>query len=277
MLCNFLIVDTAGRTVVDEEMMDELKEINSVVKPDEKLLVVDSMIGQEALNVAMAFEEAIGMDGFIMTKMDGDARGGAALSIRKMTGKPIKYICVGEKTDAIEAFYPNRMADRILGMGDVMSLLEKAQQNIDEEAARKSMERMMNNQFTLDDLLSQFEQMKNMGSMKDIIKMIPGVSGKVNDDQLDGSDAVIEKNMAIIRSMTKKERKNPQILNASRRKRIAAGSGTTVQDVNTLMKQYDQTAQMMKRFSKGGLKIPKGLGGLAGGKFPGLGRKGRMF
>jgi len=281
MLCNFLIVDTAGRTVVDDEMMDELKLINDAVNPDEKLLVVDAMIGQEAVNVATTFEESIGMDGFIMTKLDGDARGGAALSIRKMTGKPIKYICVGEKIDAIETFYPNRMADRILGMGDVLSLIEKASQNIDEEAAKASLEKMMSNQYSLDDLLSQFEQMKNMGSMKDLVSMLPGVSGKVTDEQLEGSDDVIEKNMAIIRSMTKKERKNPGILNASRRKRIAAGSGTTVQDVNQLIRQYEQTAKMMKQFSKGGFKMPRGMGGFPGGKFPGMGggfgRKGRFF
>ena len=268
MLCNVLIVDTAGRTVIDDEMMDELKGINSVVNPDEKLLVVDAMIGQEAVNVAESFENAIGMDGFIMTKLDGDARGGAALSIRKITGKPIKYICVGEKVDAIEIFYPNRMADRILGMGDVLSLIEKASANIDEDLAKNTMERMMSNQFDLNDLLSQFEQMKNMGSMKDILNMLPGVSGKVSDDQLEGSDAVIDKNIAIIRSMTKRERKNPNILNASRRKRIAAGSGTQVQDVNTLIKQYEQTAKMMKQFSKGGFKMPKGF---PGGKMPGMG------
>ena len=283
MLCNYLIVDTAGRTVVDDEMMDELKDINSKVDPDEKLLVVDAMIGQEAVNVAMSFEDAIGMDGFIMTKMDGDARGGAALSIRKMTGKPIKYICVGEKVDAIEKFYPNRMADRILGMGDVMSLLEKASATIDEDEAKKAMEKMMSNQFTLEDLLSQFEQMKKMGSVKDILGMLPGVAGKVDDDKLEGSDAVIDRNMAIIKSMTIKERRNPNLLNASRRKRIAAGSGTTVQDVNTLMKQYEQTAKMMKQFGKGGFKMPKGMGGFPGGKlgglggFGGFGRKGGRF
>lgn len=281
LLCNYLIVDTAGRTVVDDEMMDELKAINDAVQPDEKLLVVDAMIGQEAVNVAMSFEESIGMDGFIMTKLDGDARGGAALSIRKMTGKPIKYICVGEKIDAIETFYPGRMADRILGMGDVMSLLEKAQQNIDEDAARKSVEKMMSNQFDLDDLLAQFEQMQKMGSMRDILNMLPGVSGKVSDDQLEGSDKTMNRNMAIIKSMTKRERKNPNLLNASRRKRIAAGSGTTVQEVNTLMKQYDQMAKMMKQFSKGGFKIPKGLGKMAGlGGMPGMGgfgRKGKFF
>ena len=276
MLCNYLIVDTAGRTVVDDEMMTELKALNDAVDPDEKLLVVDAMIGQEAVNVASSFEEAIGMDGFIMTKLDGDARGGAALSIRKITGKPIKYICVGEKTDAIEQFYPNRMADRILGMGDMLTLIEKASTTLDEEAAAKSVEKMMSNQYDLDDLLSQFEQMKNMGSMKDIIGMLPGVSGKISDDQLDGSDALMEKNIAIIRSMTKKERKNPNLLNASRRKRIAAGSGTTVQDVNQLMKQFDQTSKMMRQFgknAKGGFKIPKGFGGM--GRLGGLGRLGR--
>ena len=281
MLCNYLIVDTAGRTVVDDEMMTELKALNDAVDPDEKLLVVDAMIGQEAVNVASSFEEAIGMDGFIMTKLDGDARGGAALSIRKITGKPIKYICVGEKTDAIEQFYPNRMADRILGMGDMLTLIEKASTTLDEEAAAKSVEKMMSNQYDLDDLLSQFEQMKNMGSMKDIIGMLPGVSGKISDDQLDGSDAMMDKNIAIIRSMTKKERKNPNLLNASRRKRIAAGSGTTVQDVNQLMKQFDQTSKMMRQFgknAKGGFKIPKGFGGMGRlGGLGGFGRKGGFF
>ena len=268
MLCNYLIVDTAGRTVVDDVMMEELKTINDAVSPDEKLLVVDAMIGQEAVNVAMSFEEAIGMDGFIMTKLDGDARGGAALSIRKMTGKPIKYICVGEKIDKIEVFHPDRMADRILGMGDVMSLIEKASANIDQEEAAKSLEKMMSNKFDLNDLLAQFEQMKKMGSMKDIIGLVPGVAGKVSDEQLDEGEVTMNRNIAIIRSMTKKERKNPNILNASRRKRIAAGSGTTVQDVNNLIKQYDQSAKLMKQMTKGGLKMPKGF---PGGKFGGLG------
>ena len=275
MLCNYLIVDTAGRTVVDDEMMAELKMINEAVNPDEKLLVVDAMIGQEAVNVATTFEDSIGMDGFIMTKLDGDARGGAALSIRKMTGKPIKYICVGEKIDKIEVFHPGRMADRILGMGDVMTLIEKASQNIDEEEAQKSLEKMLSNKFDLNDLLSQFEQMKKMGSMKDLLGMIPGVSGKVTDEQLDDSEVAINRNMAIIRSMTMKERRNPNLLNASRRKRIAAGSGTTVQEVNNLMKQYEQSAKLMKQFGKGGLKLPKGFpGGKLGGLGGGFGRRG---
>ncbi len=272
MLCNYLIVDTAGRTVIDDDMMDELKAINAAVDPDEKLLVVDAMIGQEAVNVAQAFEDAIGMDGFIMTKLDGDARGGAALSIRKMTGKPIKYICTGEKIDKIEVFHPDRMADRILGMGDVMSLIEKASASIDQEEAAKSLEKMMSNKYDFDDLLSQFEQMKKMGSMKDLLGMIPGVAGKVTDEQLDDSETVINKNMAIIRSMTKKERRNPNLLNASRRKRIAAGSGTTVQDVNNLVRQYEQSAKLMKQMGKGGFKMPKGF---PGGRFGGLGGFGK--
>ena len=273
MLCNFLIIDTAGRTVVDAELMDELKDINSAVNPSEKLLVVDAMIGQEAVNIATQFEDAIGMDGIIMTKLDGDARGGAALSIRQITGKPIKFICVGEKNDAIEKFYPQRMADRILGMGDVMSLIEKASRNMDMEEAAKSAERMMSSKFNLNDLLSQFEQIKKMGSMKDVLGMIPGVSGKVDADTID--DSIIDKNMAIIRSMTMKERNNPSLLNASRRKRIAAGSGTTVQMINQLMKQYEQTAMMMKKFSGGAFK--KQMGGLPGGRFNTLGKKGRFF
>ncbi len=272
MLCNYLIVDTAGRTVIDDDMMDELKAINAAVDPDEKLLVVDAMIGQEAVNVAQAFEDAIGMDGFIMTKLDGDARGGAALSIRKMTGKPIKYICTGEKIDKIEVFHPDRMADRILGMGDVMSLIEKASASIDQEEAAKSLEKMMSNKYDFDDLLSQFEQMKKMGSMKDLLGMIPGVAGKVTDEQLDDSETVINKNMAIIRSMTKKERRNPNLLNASRRKRIASGSGTTVQDVNNLVRQYEQSAKLMKQMGKGGFKMPKGF---PGGRFGGMGGFGK--
>ena len=272
MLCNYLIVDTAGRTVIDDDMMDELKAINAAVDPDEKLLVVDAMIGQEAVNVAQAFEDAIGMDGFIMTKLDGDARGGAALSIRKMTGKPIKYICTGEKIDKIEVFHPDRMADRILGMGDVMSLIEKASASIDQEEAAKSLEKMMSNKYDFDDLLSQFEQMKKMGSMKDLLGMIPGVAGRVTDEQLDDSETVLNKNMAIIRSMTKKERRNPNLLNASRRKRIASGSGTTVQDVNNLVRQYEQSAKLMKQMGKGGFKMPKGF---PGGRFGGMGGFGK--
>ncbi len=247
MLCDTLIVDTAGRMTVDEDLMQELIEIGREVKPTEKLLVVDAMIGQEAVSVAQAFESAIGLDGFIMTKLDGDARGGAALSIRQITGKPIKLICVGEKVEDIEEYYPDRMASRILGMGDVLSLIEKAQQNFDETSSRATMDRIMKNNFDLNDMLSQFEQMRKMGSMKDVLGMIPGVSAKIKDQDID--ESIIDTNMAIIRSMTKKERKYPQVLNASRRKRIAAGSGTTVQQVNQLIKQFEQSSQMMKQFA----------------------------
>lgn len=247
LLCDTLIIDTAGRMTVDDDLMKELIEIGEIVKPTEKLLVVDAMIGQEAVSVAQAFEAAIGLDGFIMTKLDGDARGGAALSIRQITGKPIKLICVGEKVEDIEEYYPDRMASRILGMGDVLSLIEKAKENFDETAARNTMDRIMKNTFDLNDMLDQFEQIKKMGSMKDVLGMLPGVAGKIKDQDVD--DRIIDVNIAIIRSMTKKERRFPNILNGSRRKRIAAGSGTTVQQVNTLMKQYDQTTVMMKQFT----------------------------
>ena len=247
MLCDTLIVDTAGRMTVDEDLMQELIEIGKMVKPTEKLLVVDAMIGQEAVNVAQAFEAAIGLDGFIMTKLDGDARGGAALSIRQITGKPIKLICVGEKVEDIEEYYPDRMANRILGMGDVLSLIEKAQQSFDETSSKATMDRIMKNTFDLDDMLSQFEQMQKMGSMKDVLGMIPGISSKIKDQDID--ESIVGTNMAIIRSMTKKERHYPQVLNASRRKRIAAGSGTTVQQVNQLIKQFEQSSQMMKQFA----------------------------
>ncbi len=257
LLCDTLIIDTAGRMTVDADLMQELIEIGQVVKPTEKLLVVDAMIGQEAVSVAQAFEEAIGLDGFIMTKLDGDARGGAALSIRKITGKPIKLICVGEKVEDIEEYFPDRMASRILGMGDVLSLIEKAQKNLDEDAAKVTMDRILKNTFDLNDMLSQFEQMRKMGSMKDMLAMIPGASGKIRDEDVD--ESIIDRNMAIIRSMTKRERRNPQLLNASRRKRIAAGSGTTVQQVNQLMKQYEQSTTMMKQFAK----MNKGKGGMS--------------
>jgi len=258
MLCDTLIVDTAGRMTVDEELMQELIDIGKIVKPTEKLLVVDAMIGQEAVAVAQAFESAIGLDGFIMTKLDGDARGGAALSIRQMTGKPIKLICVGEKVEDIEEYYPDRMANRILGMGDVLSLIEKAQQSFDETSSRAAMDRIMKNNFDLDDMLSQFEQMQKMGSMKDVLGMIPGISSKIKDQDID--ESIVDTNMAIIRSMTKKERRYPQVLNASRRKRIAAGSGTTVQQVNQLIKQFEQSSQMMKQFANMNKSKGKGKG-----------------
>jgi signal recognition particle subunit SRP54 len=226
------------------------------------------MIGQEAVNVALAFDKEIGLDGFIMTKLDGDARGGAALSIRRMTGKPIKLICVGEKVEDIETFYPDRMASRILGMGDVLSLIEKASQNIDEKKAQDAYERLKKNQFTLEDMLDQMEQVKKMGSIKDILGMLPGMGAKnLPVDEVD--DNAMEKPAAIIRSMTVKERRNPSILNASRRRRIASGSGTTVQDVNRLIKQFEETQKMMKKFSGLSKGRKKGRGfGMGNNGFP---------
>ncbi len=211
----------------------------------------------------LSFDQQIGLDGFIMTKLDGDARGGAALSIRRMTGKPIKLICVGEKVDEIEEYYPDRLASRILGMGDVLSLIEKASANFDEKKAIEAFDRLKKNQFTLEDMLSQFDEVKKMGSIKDVMSMLPGMGNKaIPDEQID--EKAIDRSQAIIRSMTRKERINPSILNASRRKRIAAGSGTTVQDVNRLIKQFEETQKMMKQFtgmSKGKGKMPNfGLG-----------------
>lgn len=246
LLCDTLIVDTAGRMTVDKALMDELKDIAAVVKPTQKLLVVDAMIGQEAVNVAQSFDQQIGLDGYIMTKLDSDARGGAALSIAYITGKPIKFIGVGEKIDAIEEYHPDRMASRILGMGDVLSLIEKASTSFDEKEAEKTLAKLQQNRFSLQDMLDQFEQVKKMGSLKDIMGMIPGLNQKqVKDANVD--DRIIDVNMAIIRSMTTKERENPALLNASRRKRIAIGSGTSVQQVNQLMNQYEQTNKMMKQ------------------------------
>ncbi len=269
MLCDTLIVDTAGRMTIDRELMQELKAINRMVNPTESLLVVDAMIGQEAVNIALEFDQSIGIDGFIMTKLDGDARGGAALSIAQVTKKPIKFIAVGEKVDAFEEYYPDRMASRILGMGDVLSLIEKASAHIDEKQAMKTLENLQNNKFTLQDMLDQFEQVKKMGSLKDLMGMIPGMNKKAMD-QVNPDDKIIDRNQAIIRSMTKKERLNPNLLNASRRKRIAAGSGTSVQDVNRLVKQYEESLKLFKRF--GGLKGKKGMGALGrmgkGGGFP---------
>lgn len=250
LLCDTLIVDTAGRMTVDPELMHELEEINSVVNPTERLLIVDAMIGQEAVNIALEFEKQIGIDGFIMTKLDGDARGGAALSIRHITGKPIKMIATGEKLDALEEFHPERMASRILGMGDVLTLIEKASAAVDEKKAQEAYDRMRKNQFTLDDMLDQFEQMNKMGGVQDILSMLPGMGNKISTDSLD--DKKMDRTAAIIKSMTPKERETPKILNASRRKRIAAGSGTTVTDVNQLIKQFNEMQKMMKQFTRMG-------------------------
>ena len=235
-------------------------------------MIVDAMIGQEAVNVAKSFEDEIGLDGFIMTKLDGDARGGAALSIYKMTQKPIKYIATGEKVDALEPFHPDRMASRILGMGDVLSLIEKAGRELDEEKAVKSLERLKSNTFTLDDMLEQFEEVQKLGSVKDILGMLPGVSNKQLEN-VDVDDKKLEHTKAIIRSMTPAERANVKLLNASRRKRIAEGSGRTVQEVNQLVKQYQQSLKMMEQMGILGKKGMKGKrkkrrGGIPNFRFP---------
>ncbi|MEC7878297.1 MAG: signal recognition particle protein [Bacteroidota bacterium] len=249
-----VIIDTAGRLAIDEKMMDEIKGLKKSLKPHETLFVVDSMIGQDAVLTAKTFNEAIDYDGVVLTKLDGDSRGGSALSIRKVVDKPIKFISTGEKMDALDVFHPDRMAKRILGMGDVISLVERAQQNFDEEEARKLQKKMFENTFGLDDFLSQIQKIKKMGNIKDLIAMMPGVSSKVKD--LDVDDESFKPIESIIYSMTLKERKNPDILNGSRKKRIAIGSGTTVQEVNQLIKQFNQMKKMMKIMKKSG---PSGM------------------
>jgi signal recognition particle subunit SRP54 len=245
-----LIIDTAGRMHVDEAMMNEVAEIKRIVNPNEILFVVDSMTGQDAVNTAREFDTRIDFDGVVMTKLDGDTRGGAALSIRNVVEKPIKFISTGEKLDAISAFFPDRMAQRILGMGDVVSLVEKAQQEYDEKEAKKLQERIKSNTFDLEDFFAQIQQIKKMGSLKDLASMIPGVSQKLNDVEI--SDDALKPIEAIISSMTIKERQNPQLLNANRKKRIANGSGTSVREVNDLLKQFEQMKKMMKTMTKMG-------------------------
>lgn len=243
-----LIVDTAGRLHIDEQLMEELQKIKAEVKPDEILLVVDSMTGQDAVNVAETFNQKLDITGVIITKLDGDTRGGAALSIKAVTGKPIKFVGSGEKMEDIEPFYPDRMASRILGMGDVLTLIEKAQEAFSEEEALKLQKKMKTNSFTLQDYLNQLESVKKMGGIGKLMSMVPGLGGKVNEDDIDESKII--KTKAIILSMTPEERNNPDIIKASRRKRIAAGSGTSIQDVNQLLKQFDMSKEMMRRVSK---------------------------
>lgn len=247
-----VIVDTAGRLAVDEEMMDEIYRLKQAVNPDETLFVVDSMTGQDAVNTAKEFNDRLDFDGVVLTKLDGDTRGGAALSIRTVVTKPIKYIGTGEKMEAIDAFYPERMADRILGMGDVVSLVERAQQQYDEEEAKRLQKKIQNNQFDFDDFLNQIHQIKKMGNLKDLASMIPGVGKAIRDIDID--DNAFKGIEAIIYSMTPQERKNPAILNTSRRQRIAKGSGTNIQEVNRLIKQFDQTRKMMKMVTGAGMK-----------------------
>jgi len=245
---DMVFIDTAGRLHIDEELMQELQNIKSKVEPTEILLTIDAMIGQDAVNVAKTFNELLDVTGVILTKLDGDTRGGAALSVRQVTGKPIKFIGVGEKLDAIEPFHPDRMASRILGMGDVLSLIEKAEQAYDEKKAIELEKKIRESTFTLDDYLEQFSQIKGMGNLEQLMGMMPGMKpGALKDAKID--EKALARNEAIIKSMTPREREKPDILNASRKKRIAKGSGTTVEEVNKLLKQFEQTRTLMKQFS----------------------------
>ena len=259
---DMVFIDTAGRLHVDEALMNELKDIKAATSPTEILLVVDAMLGQDAVNVAETFNNMLDITGVILTKLDGDTRGGAALSVRYVTGKPIKYVGVGEKLDAIEPFYPDRMASRILGMGDMLSLIEKAEAAYDEKQAAELEKKLRNSEFTLEDFLDQFRQVKKLGPMKDILARVPGIDqSKLEGAQID--ERAIDRLEAIILSMTPKERQKPSIINVPRKKRIAAGSGTKVEDVNRLLKQFDQTCKMMKE--------------LSGGKFRRMMKKSRKF
>lgn len=249
-----VIIDTAGRLEIDEALMQELENIKKAVRVDEILLTVDSMMGQVAVNVAKTFNERLEVTGIVLTKLDGDTRGGACLSIKAVTGKPIKFIGVGEKATDLEYFYPDRMASRILGMGDVLSLIEKAQEAVTAEEAKKMQKKMLENTFTLEDYLTQFESMKKMGGAQALVSMMPGLSGKVKDGDID--EGRIERTKAIILSMTPKERTEPSIINSSRKKRIAAGSGTSVQEINQLLKQFEQTKLLMKQLRSGKRRLP---------------------
>jgi signal recognition particle subunit SRP54 len=244
-----VIIDTAGRLAIDEQMMNEIAAVKDAVNPHEILFVVDSMTGQDAVNTAKEFNDRLDFDGVVLTKLDGDTRGGAALSIKSVVNKPIKFVSSGEKMDAIDVFYPSRMADRILGMGDIVSLVEKAQEQYDVEEARKLQKKIARDQFDFNDFIAQIQQIKKMGNVKDLMAMIPGVGKAIKD--LDIDDNAFKGIEAIIRSMTPEERTNPLVLNGSRRKRIANGSGTTVQDVNKLLKQFDETRKLMKMMTKG--------------------------
>jgi len=259
---DLVLVDTAGRLHINAELMDELKNIRQTVKPHEILLVVDAMTGQDAVSVAESFNQELGLDGIVLTKLDGDTRGGAALSVKAVTGKPVKFVGMGEKLDALEPFYPDRMASRILGMGDVLTLIEKAQTTYDAKKAREMEEKLRKSEFTLEDFLDQMQQMKKMGSFQDILGMIPGLSGnkQLKDVQVDEKDmSHIE---AMIQSMTLQERRHPEMINGSRKQRIASGSGTQVQDINKLLKQFQQAKKMMKQFGDSTMlkKAKKGKG-----------------
>ncbi|NOY51818.1 MAG: signal recognition particle protein [Chlorobi bacterium] len=247
---NIVIVDTAGRLAVDEEMMTEISNIKKAINPQEILFVVDSMTGQDAVNTAKAFNDLLNFDGVVLTKLDGDTRGGAALTIRSVVEKPIKFVGIGEKMDALDLFHPSRMADRILGMGDIVSLVEKAQEQFDEEEARKLQKKIAKNQFNFNDFMKQIQQIKKMGNVKDLMGMIPGMSKAIKDVDID--DDAFKGIEAIIQSMTPEERENPKLLNGSRRKRIANGAGSNIQEVNRLIKQFAETSKMMKMMTGGG-------------------------
>ena len=259
MLYDLVIIDTAGRLHINEELMDELDRIKKTVHPHEILLVIDSMTGQDAVNVAQSFNEKLGVDGLVLTKLDGDTRGGAALSVKAVTGKPIKFAATGEKLSDIEPFYPDRMASRILGMGDVLSLIEKAQESFDEKKAIEMERKLRTQQFTLEDFLEQMEQVKKMGPLNQVLGMLPGMNTKALQN-IDVDEKKMGHTEAIIKSMTAKERNEPSIINGSRRKRIAAGSGTTIQEVNSLLKQFEEVKKMMKMMTDTGRKGGKGLG-----------------
>ena len=250
-----VIVDTAGRLAIDEQMMNEIAAIKKAIDPEETLFVVDAMTGQDAVNTAKEFNDRLNFDGVILTKLDGDTRGGAALSIRTVVNKPIKFVGTGEKLEALDVFHPERMADRILGMGDIVSLVEKAQEQFDAEEAKKLQKKIAKNQFNFNDFLSQIQQIKKMGNIKDLASMIPGVGRALKDVDID--DDAFKGVEAIIYSMTPEERENPELINGSRRKRIASGSGTTIQDVNRLLKQFEESKKMMRMLSKGGKMMGK--------------------
>ncbi|WP_040948626.1 signal recognition particle protein [Gorillibacterium massiliense] len=268
---DYLIIDTAGRLHIDEQLMDELKNIRQEVQPDEILLVVDAMTGQDAVNVAESFHKQMELTGVVLTKLDGDTRGGAALSVKAVTGCPIKFAAMGEKVDALEPFFPDRMASRILGMGDMLTLIEKAQANIDADKAKELERKMRKAEFTFEDFLEQMEQVKKLGPLDQLLDMLPGMNQMKGMKDMKVDDKQMGRVTAIIKSMTTKEKQQPEIINASRRKRIAAGSGTTVQDVNRLLKQFEDMRKMMKQFS--GMMGPKGMKGAKGA----LGKLGKGF
>ncbi|WP_027090896.1 signal recognition particle protein [Cohnella thermotolerans] len=273
---DYVLIDTAGRLQIDEALMDEIKRIHEAVKPDETLLVVDAMTGQEAVNVAKSFHEQLALTGVVLTKLDGDTRGGAALSVKAVTGCPIKFASTGEKIDQLEAFHPDRMASRILGMGDMLSLIEKAQSNIDAEKAKDLERKMRTAEFTFDDFLEQMEQMRKLGPLDQLLDMLPGMNKLKGNPNFKIDEKQIARTEAIVKSMTKAEKQKPDIINYNRRKRIAAGSGTTVADVNRLLKQFEDMKKMMKQFSgmmgpkgpKGGMKALKGMLGGKNMRFP---------